>query len=70
MIEDRRGFTVLVRNALFRRVQLIDLDKPDELGELDKEWHYGVHEWEDTLDAFYDDHEYVNTDMKARSARL
>ena len=67
VIEDRRGFTVLVRNALFRRVQLIDLDKPDELGELDKEWHYGVHEWEDTLDAFYDDHEYVNTDMKARS---
>lgn len=66
VIEDRRGFTVLVRNALFRRVQLIDLDRPDELGELDKEWHYGVHEWEDVLDAFYDDHEYVNTDMKAR----
>ena len=27
---------MLVRNAMFRRVQLMDLDKPDELGALDK----------------------------------
>ena len=32
VVEDRRGLTVLVRNAMFRRVQLMDLDKPDELG--------------------------------------
>ncbi|WP_033517704.1 DEAD/DEAH box helicase [Bifidobacterium cuniculi] len=67
VVEDRRGLTVLVRNALFRRVQLMDLDDPKTLGELDADWHYGVHEWEDTLDDFYEAHEYVNTDMKARS---
>lgn len=70
VVEDRRGLTVLVRNALFRRVQLMDLDDPDALGALDKDWGYGVHEWEDALDDFYDEHEYVNTDAKARSADL
>ena len=70
VVEDRRGLTVLVRNAMFRRVQLMDLDKPDELGALDKDWGYGVHEWEDALDDFYDEHEYVNTDAKARSSEL
>ncbi|MEE1295361.1 MAG: DUF3516 domain-containing protein [Bifidobacterium sp.] len=67
VVEDRRGLTVLVRNALFRRVQLMDLDEPKALGELDAEWRFGVHEWEDALDAYYDEHEYVNTDQKARS---
>ena len=67
VVEDRRGLTVLVRNAMFRRV---DLDKPDELGALDKDWGYGVHEWEDTLDDYYDEHEYVNIDAKARSGEL
>ena len=70
VVEDRRGLTVLVRNAMFRRVQLMDLDKPDELGALDKDWGYGVHEWEDTLDDYYDEHEYVNIDAKARSGEL
>ncbi len=59
VVEDRRGLTVLVRNALFRRVQLMDLDQPDKLGALDKDWGYGVHEWEDVLDDYYDEHEYV-----------
>ena len=70
VVEDRRGLTVLVRNALFRRVQLMDLDRPEELGALDKDWGYGVHEWEDVLDDYYDDHEYVGTDAEARSAKL
>ena len=70
VVEDHRGLTVLVRNAMFRRVQLMDLDKPDELGALDKDWGYGVHEWEDTLDDYYDEHEYVNIDAKARSGEL
>ena len=68
VVEDRRGLTVLVRNAMFRRVQLMDLDKPDELGALDKDWGYGVHEWEDTLDDYYDEHEYVNMTRRHAAA--
>ena len=38
----------------------MDLDQPDKLGALDKDWGYGVHEWEDVLDDYYDEHEYVH----------
>ena len=70
VVEDRRGLTVLVRNALFRRVTLMDLDRPEELGALDRDWGWGVHEWEDTLDDYYDEHEYVETGAEARSGEL
>ncbi|MDF7664931.1 DEAD/DEAH box helicase [Bifidobacterium sp. ESL0745] len=70
VVEDRRGLIVLIRNAMFRRIQLMDQDRPEELGALDKDWSYGVHEWEDALDDYYDEHEYVGIDQKARSGDL
>ncbi|MCO6558256.1 MAG: DUF3516 domain-containing protein [Bifidobacterium sp.] len=70
VVEDRRGLIVLIRNAMFRRIQLMDQDRPEELGALDKDWGYGVHEWEDVLDDYYDEHEYVGIDQKARSGDL
>ncbi|WEV66721.1 DUF3516 domain-containing protein [Bifidobacterium sp. ESL0769] len=70
VVEDRRGLIVLIRNAMFRRIQLMDQDRPEELGSLDKGWGYGVHEWEDALDDYYDEHEYVGIDQKARSGKL
>ncbi|NEG70196.1 DEAD/DEAH box helicase [Bifidobacterium choloepi] len=70
VVEDRRGLIVLIRNAMFRRVLLMDRDDPAALGELDREWGYGPHEWEDALDDYYDDHEYVNIDAGARSGEL
>ncbi|MDF7640973.1 DUF3516 domain-containing protein [Bifidobacterium sp. ESL0784] len=70
VVEDRRGLIVLIRNAMFRRIQLMDQDRPEELGALDKDWGYGVHEWEDALDDYYDEHEYVGIDQKARSGDL
>ena len=70
VVEDRRGLIVLIRNAMFRRVQLMDLDQPDKLGALDKDWGYGVHEWEDVLDDYYDEHEYVGIGAEARSPEL
>ena len=70
VVEDRRGLIVLIRNAMFRRVQLMDLEDADALGELDKAWGYGVHEWNDVLDDYYDEHEYVGIDAKARGGDL
>lgn len=67
VVEDRRGLTVLVRNAMFRRVQLMDLEDTATLGALDKDWGYGVHEWEDALDDYYAAHDYVGIDAAARS---
>ncbi|MDD6462316.1 MAG: DUF3516 domain-containing protein [Bifidobacteriaceae bacterium] len=67
VVTDPRGLTVLVRNALFRRVQLMALDDADALGELDRDWGMPVHAWEDALDEFYDAHEGIDTDADARS---
>lgn len=70
VVEDRRGLTVLIRNAMFTRIQLMDRDRPEDLAALDKEWGYGVHEWEDALDEYYEAHEFVGIDEQARSAQL
>ncbi|EFA23246.1 DEAD/DEAH box helicase [Bifidobacterium gallicum] len=67
VVEDRRGLTVLVRNAMWRRVQFMDLEDAETLGTLDRPWGYGPHEWNDVLDDFYDQHEYVGIDAAARS---
>lgn len=70
VVEDRRGLIVLIRNAMFRRVQLMDLEDSKTLGELDKAWGYSIHEWDDVLDEYYDEHEYVGVDAAARSGEL
>lgn len=62
---NRRAFVVLVRNELFRRVQLAALQRDDELEELDPDAG-----WPEALDAYYADHESMGTGGAARSASL
>ncbi|WP_022856439.1 DEAD/DEAH box helicase [Alloscardovia omnicolens] len=66
----KKGLTTLVRNALFKRVQYIDLDDASALGELDSAWGMSVHEWEDALDDFYDEHDGLLTTADARSSKF
>ncbi|GAA2981668.1 hypothetical protein JOD63_002609 [Microbacterium terrae] len=65
VLTNRRAFLVLVRNELFRRVQLAALQRDDELVELDPDV-----DWPTALDAYYDDHDEVLTGGAARSPRL
>ena len=66
VVTNRRAFLVLVRNALWRRVQLAALQRDDELVALDP----GV-DWTAALDAYYDEHDAIGTGADARSvARL
>lgn len=67
VVRDRRGLTVLVRNALFRRVRLASLGKAGELGKLDQDWGCGEVRWQRALDEFHDVHESILTDADARS---
>ena len=62
---NRRAFLVLVRNELFRRVQLAALQKDDELEELDPHA-----DWPAALDAYYAEHESIGTSGAARGAGL
>ncbi|GGR13965.1 DEAD/DEAH box helicase [Agromyces mediolanus] len=65
VVTNRRAFTVLVRNELFRRVQLAALDREEELVELDPDAG-----WPDALDAYYAEHDAIGTGPTARSPRL
>jgi len=63
-----RAFTVLVRNALFRRVQLAALERIEELAALDPE--FGADAWGRALDAYFDEHDRIGTDGDARSSAM
>lgn len=67
VVADRRGMTLLVRNALFRRVSLAARERADELGELDEAWGMGEIRWRRALDAFFEAHEELLVDGDARS---
>jgi superfamily II RNA helicase len=63
-----RAFRVLVRNALFRRVELAALERYAELGELDPE--LGAGGWADAMAAYYAEHEELGTGPDARGPKL
>ena len=67
VVADRRGMTLLVRNALFQRVRLASRNKARELGDLDADWGFGEARWARVLDEFYGEHEELLTDADARS---
>lgn len=67
VVHDRRGLTVLVRNALFRRVRLAAADDHEALGEVDVDNGFSAHKWRTALDEYYDVHEDVLVDADARS---
>jgi superfamily II RNA helicase len=75
-----RAFRVLVRNELFRRVQLAALEKWDELGELDAASGFDADRWADSLDPYFDEYDSISpkvtgtaaigTDADARSSAM
>ena len=65
VLDNRRAFVVLVRNELFRRVQLAALQRDDDLVELDPEVG-----WPDVLDRYFAEHDELLTGGSARSPRL
>lgn len=65
-----RAFRVLVRNALFRRVELAALDDADELGALDEESGWDAGRWGEALDAYWEEYEDIGTGPDARGSRL
>ncbi len=65
---NRRAFRVLVRNALFRRVELAALQHYDELGELDAEAGWDADAWEQAIEAYFAEHDDLGTGPDARGA--
>ncbi len=61
-----RAFRVLVRNALFRRVELAALRRWDELGELDAESGWDADAWAAALAPYFAEHDDIGTGPDAR----
>jgi hypothetical protein len=67
---NRRAFTILVRNALFRRVELAALRRVDELGALDGDAGWGADRWDGALTRYFAEYDRIGTGPAARSAAL
>ncbi len=70
VVADRRGCTLLVRNALMRRVTLAARGNARTLGELDADWGMTDIRWKRVLEAYHEAHEEILTDADARSAAM
>ncbi|MGO5361582.1 DEAD/DEAH box helicase [Collinsella bouchesdurhonensis] len=70
VVADRRGVTLLVRNALIRRVTLAARERHDQLGELDADFGMTATRWERALDTYHEQHEEILTDADARSSAM
>ena len=65
-----RAFRILVRNELFRRVQLAALENYDALGDLDRDSGFGADAWADAMDGYYAEHDELLAGANARGAGL
>jgi hypothetical protein len=65
-----RAFRVLVRNAMFRRVELAARRDHAALGELDAASGWDAEAWQQALDAYFDEHAELPTGADARGPGL
>jgi superfamily II RNA helicase len=65
-----RAFRVLVRNALFRRVELAARQRWDELGELDGDAGWDAEAWRASLAPYFDEHAEIGTGADARGPQF
>ena len=65
-----RAFRVLVRNAMFRRVELAALRRYAELGELDGGDGWAADAWADALEPYFEEHDDIGTGPDARGPAM
>ena len=70
VLTNQRAFRVMLRNALFRRVQAASFERYGELGELDAARGFGEQRWRDALADYYEEYDDIRVDADARSAAL
>lgn len=67
---NERAFTAMVRNALFRRVELFARERWDELAALDGRSGLSAQRWREIGDEYFTDHDDVGTGADARGPAL
>jgi hypothetical protein len=67
---NERAFRVLVRNAMFRRVELAALRRYHELGELDAEYGWDAQAWQEAMESYFEEYDRLGTGPNARGPQL
>ena len=67
---NERAFTAMVRNALFRRVELFARRRWYDLGLLDADAGWTAQRWEDVVHDYFDEHDEVGIGADARGPAL
>ena len=67
---NERAFTAMVRNALFRRVELFARRRWDELGELDSSSGWTATRWREVIEDYFAEHDDVGIGPDARGPAL
>jgi hypothetical protein len=65
-----RAFTVLVRNAMFRRVELAALRRYQELGALDADAGWDAELWREAIENYFAEYDRMGTGGDARNPAL
>ena len=69
---NERAFTVLVRNAMFRRVELVALRRWQQLADLDAEASAAMsaEDWREALEEYFAVHDSIDTGPDARGPQM
>ncbi len=69
---NQRAFTVLIRNAMFRRVELAALNRWEQLGELEGQAGSSTSgvDWREALDDYFAEHDAIDTGPDARGPQM
>ncbi len=67
---NERAFTAMVRNALFRRVELFARRRWDTLGELDSGSGWSADRWQEVIEDYFAEHDDVGLGADARGPAL
>ncbi|WP_336992889.1 DEAD/DEAH box helicase [Leucobacter sp. VD1] len=72
VLRNERAFTVMLRNALFLRVQAAAHERYELLGELDGSaaGNFGEQRWRDALAGYFTEYDEIRIDADARAAGL
>lgn len=65
-----RAFRIMVRNAMFQRVELFAQEKDKTLGALDGGTGWDRDRWADALDDYFNEYEDIYTDAQSRGPAL
>jgi hypothetical protein len=67
---NERAFTAMVRNALFRRVELFARQRWNDLGELDSGSGWTAERWQEVIEDYFAEHDDVGIGADARGPAL